>query len=77
MSLTAIAFLRSPGLVETPTANAKAAMELISKVFIFNSEETIIRLWTSCLKGQLKYVTLNGNRLLRTPAEKTAETRSY
>ena len=77
MSLMATAFLRSAGLAETLTANAKAVMELISKVFIFNSEETIIRLWTSCLKGQLKYVTLNGNRLLRTSAEKTAETRSY
>jgi hypothetical protein len=77
MPLTATVFLRFTGLAETPTANAKAAMKLI-RVFIFDSEEPVIRIWTSCLEGQLKYVILNGNRLLRrTPAEGTAETRSY
>ena len=41
MSLMATAFLRSAGLAETLTANAKAVMELISKVFIFNSEDPL------------------------------------
>ena len=49
MSLTATAFLRSAGLAETPTVNAKAAMELISKVFTFNLEDPLLgygpRVW--------------------------------
>ena len=42
MILTATAFLRFAGLAETPTANAKTAVKLISKVFIFDSEEPVI-----------------------------------